>query len=74
MECPYCGCGGQDWVRVEDEWALRCLDCLSRGPTADTRHEAYNKWEDRYVSNLARIERLIGIAIQKISRIEDQGN
>ncbi len=68
MECPYCGCGERDYVRVgaDRKWALRCLDCLSQGPVADSTNTAYEKWDDRYESTLVRLERLVGIAIQKI--------
>lgn len=47
MDCPYCGSSEKYPKRVFCKWTVECYKCQSRGPLADSRDEAIERWNGR---------------------------
>jgi Lar family restriction alleviation protein len=51
--CPFCG--SDDIFAIDDEygnpllrpWRIECESCETRGPSAETEDEAWDKWDNR---------------------------
>ena len=46
-DCPFCGHNEVMTFDHGDCFAVGCLNCHAEGPSADTRDEATEKWNDR---------------------------